>query len=67
MATNGFSREAQETLKHLKKRVQTTDAEDKCFLCEGKFELVDSLTEKALVAIEDYEFTTFLVGIEVAN
>jgi tRNA pseudouridine synthase 10 len=64
LATNGFSREAQETLKHLKKRVpKRSDA--KCYLCEGKFELVDSLTEKSLAAIQDYEYTTFLVGIEV--
>ena len=65
LATNGFSREAQETLKHLKKRLPKEDAEIKCSLCEGKFELVDSLTQKALEAIEDYEFTTFLVGIEL--
>ena len=64
LATNGFSREAQETLKHLKKRVpKTSDA--KCYLCEGKFELVDSLTEKSLAAVQGYEYTTFLVGIEV--
>jgi tRNA pseudouridine synthase 10 len=65
LATNGFSREAQETLKHLKKRLPKKDAEDKCSLCEGKFELVDSLTQKALDAIAGYEFTTFLVGIEL--
>ena len=41
------------------------DTEVKCSLCEGKFELVDSLTEKALDAIDGYEFTTFLVGIEL--
>ncbi len=63
LATNGFLREAQETLKHLKKRV--TASEEKCFLCEGKFELLNSLTEKSLVAIDGYEYTTFLVGIEV--
>ncbi len=65
LATNGFSREAQETLKHLKKRVPKEASETKCFLCEGKFELLDSLTEKSLEAIEGYEFTTFLVGIEL--
>ena len=65
LATNGFSREAQETLKHLKKRIQKTTIEEKCYLCEGKFELLTNLTEKSLVAIEGYEFTTFLVGIEV--
>ena len=64
LATNGFSREAQETLKHLKKRVPKA-SEEKCYLCEGKFELLKSLIEKSLAAIGDYEFTTFLVGIEV--
>src|SRR4030043_1881087 len=46
LATNGFSREAQETLKHLKKRVPKKDLEQTCVLCEGKFELVDALTQK---------------------
>ena len=65
LASNGFSREAQETLKHLKKRFPTKDVAEKCYLCEGKFELVQSLTQKALVALEGYEFTTYLVGIEL--
>jgi tRNA pseudouridine synthase 10 len=65
LAANGFSKEAQETLKHLKKRGAKVSEETKCFLCEGKFELLDELTEKASVAMKDYEFTTFLVGIEL--
>ena len=64
LATNGFSKEAQDTLKHLKKRVPKRKSQT-CFLCEGKFEQVDSLIEKALAAVEGYEFTTFLVGIEL--
>ena len=64
LVTNGFSREAQETLKHLKERVPKNQ-ELKCYLCEGKFELVSSLTDKALAAIEGFEYTTFLVGIEL--
>ena len=64
LALNGFSREAQETLKHLKKRLPKGDAL-RCSLCDGKFELVESLTQKALQAVEDYEFSTFLVGIEL--
>jgi tRNA pseudouridine synthase 10 len=66
LASNGFSKEAQETLKHLKKRLPKEDAL-KCSLCDGKFELVDSLTQKALQAIDGYEFTTFLVGIELPS
>jgi tRNA pseudouridine synthase 10 len=65
LASNGFSREAQETLKHLKKRLPPKEATDKCSLCDGTFELVDNLTQKALDAISEYEFTTFLVGIEL--
>jgi tRNA pseudouridine synthase 10 len=65
LATNGFSREAQETLKHLNKRISKTETENKCILCDSKFELVDSLTQKALGIIEGYEFRTFLVGIEL--
>ncbi|MCL5878125.1 MAG: tRNA pseudouridine(54/55) synthase Pus10 [Candidatus Bathyarchaeota archaeon] len=65
LATNGFCATAQETLKHLKKRVPKQEADVKCYLCEGKFKLVDSLIEKAQKALEGYEFTTFLVGIEL--
>jgi tRNA pseudouridine synthase 10 len=65
LASNGFSREAQETLKHLKKRLPKKDDAIKCSLCDGKFKIVDSLTQKAIAAITDYEFTTFLVGIEL--
>jgi tRNA pseudouridine synthase 10 len=65
LATNGFSREAQETLKHLKKRIPKEGLEQRCFICEGKFELVDSLTDKAIEAVAGYEFTTYLVGIEL--
>ncbi|MGE5575083.1 MAG: tRNA pseudouridine(54/55) synthase Pus10 [Ignavibacteria bacterium] len=66
LASNGFSKEAQQTLTHLKKRLPRGVAL-KCSLCDGKFELVDSLTQKALKAVEGYEFTTFLVGIELPS
>jgi tRNA pseudouridine synthase 10 len=66
LATNGFSQEAQETHKHLKKRLPKEAMEKKCYLCEGKFELLNSLTEKSLKATENYEFRTFLVGIEMS-
>jgi tRNA pseudouridine synthase 10 len=65
LALNGFSREARETLKHLKKRVPKKDAPTTCFLCENRFQLVEGLTQKALGAVADYEYTTFLVGIEL--
>jgi tRNA pseudouridine synthase 10 len=65
LATNGFSKEAQETLKHLKKRAAKGSNQSKCFLCEEKFELIDKLTDKSADAMRYYEFTTFLVGIEL--
>jgi tRNA pseudouridine synthase 10 len=65
LATNGFSVTAQETLKHLKKRIPKLETDVKCYLCEGKFELIDSLIQEAQKELEGYEFTTFLVGIEL--
>jgi tRNA pseudouridine synthase 10 len=65
LALNGFSREAQDTLRHLKKRVPKKDAQKTCFLCEDKFQLLDGLSQKALDAVASYEYSTFLVGIEL--
>jgi tRNA pseudouridine synthase 10 len=65
LAANGFSREAQETLHHLKKRIAKKDQLKTCFLCEGKFQFLDGLIQKALQAIANYEYTTFLVGVEL--
>jgi tRNA pseudouridine synthase 10 len=65
LAVNGFSREAQETLQHLKKRIPKKDRTKTCFLCEGKFQLLDSLAHEALNAVANYEYTTFLVGVEL--
>ena len=65
LAVKGFSREAQETLRHLKKRIPKKNAPKACFLCEDRFKFLDGLTQKALDAVADYEYTTFLVGIEL--
>jgi tRNA pseudouridine synthase 10 len=63
LAINGFSRGAAETLRHLKKRVPKQTQQ--CFLCEGKFQLLDGLIRRALAEIASYEYTTFLVGVEL--
>jgi len=65
LATNGFSSTAQETLKHLKKRLPKQTNQPRCYLCEDKFGLIDNLNEKAQKALDGYEFATFLVGIEL--
>lgn len=63
LAVNGFSREAAETIRHLKKRVPKQAQQ--CFLCEDKFQLLDGLVHKALAEIASYDYTTFLVGVEL--
>jgi tRNA pseudouridine synthase 10 len=65
LAANGFSREAAETIRHLKKRVPQKAQPKTCFLCEGRFQFLDGLIRKALDEIASYEYTTFLVGVEL--
>jgi len=66
LATNGFFPEAQVTLKHLKKRLPKTDSSE-CFLCDNRFAHVDDLVQKALDKTAEYEYTSFLVGVELPS
>jgi tRNA pseudouridine synthase 10 len=65
LATNGFSKMAQEILLKLKKRISEKTVPKKCFLCENKFEALNVLAKKAIEKFEEYEFRNFLVGIEL--
>ena len=65
LAANGFSNEAKETLLHLKKRVPKGDATKTCFLCENQFDLFDDFVQKVLDSLADYEYATFLVGVNL--
>jgi tRNA pseudouridine synthase 10 len=65
LASNGFSKEAQEILQMMKKHTSSKNAEQACFLCKGKFDNIESLVERALHLLEAYEYGTFLVGIEL--
>jgi tRNA pseudouridine synthase 10 len=65
LATNGFSREAAETIRQLKKCIPKRGPSKKCFLCEERFQLLDGLIPKALTGLAYYEYTTFLVGVEL--
>ncbi len=65
LAVNGFSREAKETLHHLKKCIAKKAQSKKCFLCEDKLKFLDGLIQKTLQAIANYEYITFLMGIEL--
>jgi tRNA pseudouridine synthase 10 len=62
LATNGFNKTAQTTLKHLKKRFPKPA---NCFLCTGKFDAIDDSVNNILAKLLPYEYNTFLVGIEV--
>jgi tRNA pseudouridine synthase 10 len=65
LAANGFSETAKEILKKTKKRIQNQNLPRKCFLCDDKFESIIDFVEKALVLLEGYEYSSFLVGIEL--
>ena len=63
LAVNGFSKTARETLKHLKQELKPQP--EVCFLCDGTFDKLEELTQKTLCAFEGYEFSNYLVGIEL--
>lgn len=62
LASNGSFEMAAEILRNMRKRPRKNR---ECYLCQGLFKSVDTLVENALEALEAYEFTTFLVGIEL--
>jgi tRNA pseudouridine synthase 10 len=64
LAVNGFSAEAIEVLR-LSKKAPTEDKAKTCFLCEDRFQSIDALTHKALEEASAYEYSTFLIGIEL--
>ncbi|MCW3993951.1 MAG: tRNA pseudouridine(54/55) synthase Pus10 [Candidatus Bathyarchaeota archaeon] len=65
LATNGFFETAKEMLHRMKKRIPRKRLPKSCFLCEDKFKVVAELAEKALDKLKDYEYSNFLVGIQL--
>jgi tRNA pseudouridine synthase 10 len=65
LATNGFSKTASEILHKLKKRVSSQCVPKTCFLCEDRFDRVEGLASEALKLLEGYEYSSFLVGVEL--
>jgi tRNA pseudouridine synthase 10 len=63
LAINGFSKVAQETLKHLKQ--DSVPSVENCFLCDGTFDKIQEITKTVLSSLDDYDFSTYLVGIEL--
>jgi len=64
LAINGFSNPAKEILEKLDQHVETGDFST-CFLCQDKLVILDQLAEKAAVLLSQYEFNSFLVGVEL--
>jgi tRNA pseudouridine synthase 10 len=65
LATNGFSETAREVLQGMERPIQAKSQPTECFLCTDKFQIKNELTERALQLLEDFEYNTFLVGIEL--
>jgi len=65
LATNGFSKTAGVILQKMRKRIPRKNFPKVCFLCEDKFKIIENLAEKALIQLEDYEYSSFLVGVEM--
>ncbi len=62
LAANGSFEMAAEILRNMRKRARK---KKECYLCQGMFKSLDTLVENALETLEDYEYSTFLVGIEL--
>lgn len=64
LATNGFSNVAKDIVSRLGENI-AEDVRKQCFLCEGSLGLRDDLAGKALHILEEYEYTSFLVGMDL--
>jgi len=64
LATNGFSKVAREILNIMGEHIGEDNLET-CFLCEGKLDVRDDLAEKALGLLGEFEYSSFLMGIEL--
>jgi len=62
LATNGSFDMAIEVLKRIGKK---SGKKRQCYLCEGRFNSVHKLANSALKELDNYEFSSFLVGIEL--
>jgi len=65
LATNGFSKQAEEALRKIRSSISKKAFPKTCFICENFFETVDDLAKKAIEKLNEYEYNSFLVGIEL--
>jgi tRNA pseudouridine synthase 10 len=62
IAANGDFPMAVELLRKLKKRAGKAR---ECFLCEGRFKVSHQLVDESIEQLQNFEYNTFLVGIEL--
>ncbi len=62
LAANGSFDMAAKIVKKMGKRVKKKRV---CHLCEGRFNSLPDMVDKAVEELKDYEYNTFLVGIEL--
>jgi len=65
LSINGFFQSATETLSKLGQEIESL-SKPECYLCYGKFELLDKLARRTIRRLHNYEFETFLVGVTVS-
>lgn len=65
LASNGFYAPARQVLQKMHKRLSKKGQDQPCFVCQGKFENIETLVETAFRRMQGYDFTTFLIGIEL--
>jgi len=65
LVENAFSSEAKQALQHLEKTDLVETQLDPCFLCNNTFQNLETLIQLILKRLSDYEYSTFLVGIEL--
>jgi len=65
LAKNAFSNGAKQALQHLEKTDLTENQFKNCFLCDNTFQKLETLIQIILKCLSNYEYTTFLVGIEL--
>ena len=62
LAARGSFKVASDLLKRMRRRV---GKEEVCFLCGGTFEKIQSIIDRVLESLREYEFESFLVGIKL--
>ncbi len=44
-----------------------SESEARCFLCHGTFKEIDGIVSRVINALQEYEFSSFLVGVELPS